>query len=168
MYLRACVQTPTRIHGRACPSARVRARRTHACIKPRVCSPDSYFSRPQNTQAHPSRTPGKHARGHGYRAIAATKSQTLRPNNTTLQSWQRASITPSPNMAQTLDKMSIQPHPKQQTQCGTQKGRWTHLHPQNISCTKCSSAPAETEYCFHHTARQNLHRALTLPKSARK
>ena len=116
MYVRACEHAPTRMYGSACTTARVRARRARACINSRTRPPDIHFSTPQNNQAHTCLTHGRHATGQGYRAIAATMPQTLKPNETTLLNLaQSVKLNNHPNTAHSLDKMSGQPNSKHRT-----------------------------------------------------
>ena len=138
MYVRACVHAPTRMYGRARTTARARARRARPCINSRTRTPDTYFSTPQNNQAHTCQTPGRHATGHGYRAIAATMPQTLKPNETTLPNLAKIiKLNNHPNMAQTLDKMSGQPNTKQHTLGDTHRASQAHFHPPHKCCSKC-------------------------------
>ena len=127
--MRACTDTHVweRMHDSTC------VRKAGAGINSRTRTPDIHFSTPQNNQAHTCLTHGRHATGQGYRAIAATMPQTLKPNETTLLNLaQSVKLNNHPNTAHSLDKMSGQPNSK-------------HRTPRRHSCGKPSTLSSTTQ-----------------------
>ena len=131
MYVRACVHAPTHVWDSMHDSSHAR----QACARlhsfTHAHARHSFFHTCQNNQAHMSNT-GRHATGHGYRAIAAMMPETLKPNETTLQILtQSVKLNNHTNTTHSPDKMFAQPNSK-------------HHKPRRHSCGQPSTLSSTT------------------------